>query len=88
MDILGIRDPDPHENLSGSRFEFYEFLIRIHAQVQDPCGSGSNPYYSSIFERKTHTKFYQKEESINHWYGICHFLFLTVVLHNPEFTEK
>ena len=34
---------------SGSSSEFSEFRIRIQAKVPDPCGSGSNPCYLSIF---------------------------------------
>ena len=46
---------------SGSSFEFSEF--RIKAKVLDPCGSGNNLYFLSIFGK---LKFNQKEESINY----------------------
>ena len=51
---------------SGSSSEFSEF--RIQAKIPDPCGSGSNPYYLSLFEncKQNHLKFNHKEESINY----------------------
>ena len=51
---------------SGSSSEFSDF--RIQTKVSDPCGSGSNPCYLSIFEncKQNHLKFNHKEESINY----------------------
>ena len=53
---------------SGSSSEFSEFRIRIQAKVPDPCGSGSNPCYLSIFRncKQNHFKFNHKEESISY----------------------
>ena len=36
MDILGVLDPDPHENLCGS-----ETLLQIHYRPWGVCSSGS-----------------------------------------------
>ena len=64
---------------SGSSSEFSEFWfrIRIQAKVADPCGSGSNQCYLSIFVncKQNHLKFNHKEELST----ICHFLFHTVL---------
>ena len=51
---------------SGSSSEFSEFWIRIQAKVPDPCGSGSNPCYLSIFGncKQKHLKF--NNQSINY----------------------
>ena len=77
---------------SGSNFEFYEYQIRIpiQAKVPDPCGSGSNPHYLSIFGNcKKHTINSIIKKNLS---TICHFLFHNTVLqytvHSPEFTEK
>ena len=65
---------------SGYRFEFSEFRTQAQlAQVPDPCGSGSNPYYSSIIGN-------QKEESINYLpFSISQYS-PTVLLYSPEFS--
>ena len=59
---------------SGSSFEFSE--LRIQAKVPDPCGSGSNPYYSSIFGnyKNAHHKFCQKEECTYQLSAIFYFI--------------
>ena len=61
--IFKVLDPDPALKFpsygSGSRQKF-----RIQAKVPDPCVSGSNPCYLTLFRncKQNHLKFNQKEE--------------------------
>ena len=75
-----IPDPDPALN----------FRIRIQAKVPDPCGSGSNPCYLSIFGncKQNHLKFNHKETSTYQVFAIFYFTLQSYSTQSPEFTEK
>ena len=65
--------------------------IRIQATVMDPCGSGSNPCYLSIFGncKQNHLQFNQLEESINYLPFLFHTYYSPAVCtQSPEFTDK
>ena len=53
---------------SGSSSEFSEFRIRIQAKIPNPCRSGSNPCYLSLFGncKQNHLKFNHKDEYVNY----------------------
>ena len=86
--IFQVPDPDPALSYgSGSRQKF-----RIQAKVPDPCVSGSNPCYLTIFRncKQNHLKFNQKEE-IYQLLAIFYFILRyspTYSTQSPEFTDK
>ena len=82
VDLEGFSpDPDPALN-------FFEF--RIQAKVKDPCGSGSNPCYLSIFGncKVNQLKFNHKEESINYLQYIFYFILCTVLQYTKSRIQR